>query len=121
MRAYSNTDEYLINFSGESREKLDSLRKLIKELVPEAGEKISYGIPCFTLSDKYFIYMAGYAKHVSLYPIPPGDATFQKELAPYVAGKGTVRFALDKPLPLPLIRRMVDFAVKQNQQRADKK
>ncbi len=113
MKPYSNIDEYLANFSGDARKKLDNLRGLIKEMVPEAGEKISYGIPTFTLNDKYFIYIAGYAHHVSLYPIPPGDEAFKKELAPYVAGKGTVRFPLDKPLPLPLIRKMVNFAVKQ--------
>lgn len=112
---YQTVDEYLANFSGETRKKLDALHKTIKDIAPEAGEKISYGIPCFTLNGKYFIYIAGYAKHVSLYPIPAGNDSFQKELAPYVAGKGTVRFALDKPLPLPLIRKMVKFAAKQSQ------
>ncbi len=121
MQSYKNIDEYLANFSGETRKKLDSLRKTIKEMVPEAGEKISYGIPTFTLNNKYFIYIAGYAKHVSLYPIPPGDETFAKELVPYIAGKGTVRFALDKPLPLLLIRRMVKFSVKYNQERSNYK
>ncbi|MES2970965.1 MAG: DUF1801 domain-containing protein [Patescibacteria group bacterium] len=117
LKPYSTVDEYLANFSGETRKKLDTLRKTIKELVPEAGEKISYGIPTFTLNDKYFIYIAGYTKHVSLYPIPPGDETFKKELAPYVAGRGTVRLSLDKPLPLPLIRKMIKFAVKHNKKR----
>lgn len=115
MSSYTNADEYLANFSGETRSKLETLRNLIKEIVPEAGEKISYGIPTFTLNGKYSIYIAGYEKHVSLYPIPPGDEVFKKELSPYVAGKGTVRFLLDKPLPLPLIRKIIKFAVKQNQ------
>lgn len=113
MKPYTTVDEYLANFEGKTRKKLDTLRKIIKEIVPECGEKISYGIPTFTLNDKYFIYIAGYAKHVSIYPIPPGDRSFEKELAPYVAGKGTVRFALDKPLPLPLIKKMIKFAVKR--------
>lgn len=120
MQAYSTVDEYLANFSGGTRKKLDTLRKTITEMVPEAGEKISYGIPTFTLNDKYFIYMAGYQYHVSLYPIPSGDGAFEKELAPYVAGKGTVHFALDKPLPLPLICKMVKYAVKQRQQKGKK-
>ena len=113
MQAYKTVDEYLTNFSGDTRKKLDEIRKTIKEMVPNAGEKISYGIPTLTLDGKYFMYFAGYAKHVSLYPIPAGDEAFHKELKPYVAGKGTVRFPLDKPLPLPLIRKMVKFAVKQ--------
>ncbi len=113
MKQYEDADQYVANFSGEARKKLDTLRQTIRDIVPEAGEKISYGIPTCTLNDKYFIYFAGYAKHVSLYPIPPGDETFERQLAPYVTGKGTVRFALDKPLPLALIRKMVKFAVKQ--------
>ena len=117
LQPYKTVDEYLANFKGETRKKLDTLRKLIKEMFPEAGEKISYGIPTFTLNDKYFIYIAGYAKHVSLYPIPAGDDAFEKELAPYVAGKGTVRIPLGESLPLPLIRKMIKFAAKQNQQR----
>ncbi len=117
MSKYENTDEYIANFSGNAREKLETLRKLIKELVPDAKEKISYGIPTFTLDGKYFIYIGGYAKHVSIYPIPPIDDGFKKELNPYIAGKGTVRFALDKPLPLDLIRRLVRFAVEHNKQR----
>ncbi len=111
LQSYTTVNEYLDNFSGETRKKLDTIRETIKEMVPEAGEKISYGIPTFTLNDKYVIYFAGYDKHVSLYPIPPGDEAFKKQLAPYVAGKGTVHFALDKPLPLPLIRKMIKFAV----------
>lgn len=117
LQKYETTDEYLANFSGETKNKLGTLRDLIKDMVPEAGEKISYGIPTFTLGGKYFIYIAGYEKHVSIYPIPPGDEAFEKELAPYVAGKGTVRFALGKPLPLPLIRKMIKFAVKHRKNR----
>lgn len=118
MHRYENTDEYIANFSGETRNKLETLRKTIKELVPEADEKISYGIPTFTLNGKYFIYIAGYEKHVSMYPIPPGDEAFEKELAPYVAGKGTVKFPLGKPLPLPLIRKIVKFACKRRKIKA---
>lgn len=113
LKPYADVDGYLLNFSGKTRDNLETLRHLIKKLEPESGEKISYGIPTFTLDGKYFIYIAGYEKHVSMYPIPPGDEAFEKELAPYVAGKGTVRFSLDKPLPLALIRKMVKFAVKQ--------
>lgn len=117
LQKYDTVDEYLANFSGETKNKLDIIRKTIRETMPDADEKISYGIPSFTLNGKYFIYYAGYTKHVSLYPIPAKNEEFQKELAPYVAGKGTVRFALDKQLPLPLIRKMIKFAVKQNKQK----
>lgn len=116
MNKYDTVDEYLANFSGETREKLDLIRKTIKEIAPpETGEKISYGIPTFTMNGKYLIYFAGYPNHVSIYPIPPADEAFEKELAPYVAGKGTLRFPLDKPLPLDLIRKVTDLHVERVQ------
>lgn len=108
MQPYKTVDEYLANFSGATRSKLDTIRKMIKEAVPESKEKISYGIPTATIDDKNFIYFAGYGTHVAIYPIPSaGDSAFQKELDIYRAGKGTLRFALDKPLPLPLIRKVI--------------
>lgn len=108
MQSYDTVDEYLANFSGDTRKKLDTIRKLIKEEVPEAQEKISYGIPTATLEDKYFIYFAGFPAHVSIYPIPSSsDEEFQKELEQYRAGKGTLHFALDKPLPEGFIRKVI--------------
>lgn len=109
MDPYTNIDEYLANFSGETRKKLDTIRQLIKDEVPEAQEKISYGIPTMTIDGKYLVYFAGYEKHVSVYPIPAVDTDFEKEIVPYKAGKGTLRFELDKPLPLPLIRKIVQL------------
>ncbi len=107
MKKYETVDEYLANFSGGSREKLDAIRKLIKKEAPDAGEKISYGIAAVTLDNKSLVYFAGYDTHVSIYPIPPGDEAFQRELETYKAGKGTLRFALDKPLPTAFIRRVI--------------
>src|SRR5688572_12719590 len=90
MQPYQTVDEYLENFSGETREKLDAIRKLIKQLEPEAKEKISYGIPTTTLNDKYLVYFAGYDSHISIYPIPrivPNE--LQEKIDKYQAGKGT--------------------------------
>lgn len=106
MKEYETVDEYLNNFSGEALDKLSTMRQLIKEEVPEAKEKISYGIPTFTIGGKYFMYIAGYQNHVSIHPLPKDDKKLDGDIKPFVAGKGTIRFPLDKPLPLDLIRRI---------------
>ena len=107
MKSYTNVDEYIAWAPEQSRDLLKTIRQTISEEAPEAGEKISYGIPTFTMDNKYLVYFAGYENHVSIYPIPSGDKAFEKEITPYKAGKGTLRFALDKPLPLSLIRKVV--------------
>lgn len=84
-------------------EALDAARRA----VPGAGDRISYGIPTITLDDRPIVHVAAWKKHLSLYPTPESDEALLSELAPYIAGKGTLRFPLAEPLPLDLIERTV--------------
>ena len=92
-----------------SQNYLREIRKLIHALAPDAKEKISYRIACFELNGKNLIHFAGWKKHVSLYPIPAGSEAFNKEIAKYADGKGTVKFPLDKPLPTKLVERAIKY------------
>jgi uncharacterized protein YdhG (YjbR/CyaY superfamily) len=114
---FKSVDEYIATFPKDLRIVLSTIRKTIKKELPDAEETISYQIPCFKQNGKYVIYFAGFKNHISLYPIPDGDSSFKKEIAPYVAGKGTLKFPLDKPLPLPLINKVVRHSLKANQAR----
>lgn len=105
MKAYKTVDEYLANFSGETRKRLDTIRKIIKDTIPEGEETISYGIPTLKINNKYVIYFAGYENHVSVYPLPR-SGNLEEAIKPYVAGKGTLKFPLNKPLPLELIQKV---------------
>ncbi len=59
----------------------------------------------------------GYAKnHIGLYPIPPITQEFAKALKKYQTGKATIRFPLDKELPLELVKKMVKARVKMNEE-----
>lgn len=113
MKKYANVDEYLANYSGETRKKLDEIRKTIHEVVPEATEKISYGIPTFALNGN-LVHFAGYENHIGFYPGSAPISEFAKELAGYNTAKGTVQFPLDKPLPLDLIRKITKACVQRN-------
>lgn len=107
MKSYKNIDEYLDNFPEEVQGRLEKIRKMIKDAVPEAGEKISYGIPAMTLSDKYFFYFAGYKNHISIYPITQAIEENVREALEFRTGKGTLQFPLNKPLPEALIKKIV--------------
>lgn len=115
-----NVDEYISAFPLDVQVKLEKIRKAIRSNAPKAEEVISYGIPGY----KYFgvlIYFAGFTNHISVYPAPRQHEAFKKELAAYKGGKGTVQFPHDKPIPFDLIKKIIKFRLKQNEEKyADK-
>ncbi len=110
---YKTVDEYINSFPKQTQVVLESLRQLITEVAPQAEEMISYQIAAFKVNGKYLIYFAGFPEHVGLYPIHPSDFPFGAELSQYVSGKATLRFPLDRPLPVELIRKVVKFKLSQ--------
>ena len=111
---FSSIDEYIASFPDEVQKILEELRATIKATAPNTKEKISYQIPTFELNGRNLIHFAAWKKHIGMYPIPAGSEAFEKELAQYMDGKGTLKFPLDKPLPLKLIREIVQFRVADN-------
>lgn len=113
----ANIDEYISTFPEEVQGTLEKIRQTVHKVVPEATEAVSYGIPTFKLNGKYVVYFAGWKHHISLYPIPRGDDALQKELTPFVTGKGTVQFPMDKSIPYELVEKMVRLLVQDNLER----
>jgi uncharacterized protein YdhG (YjbR/CyaY superfamily) len=99
---------------------LKQLRAVIKAAAPQAGETINYAIPTFTLNGN-LVHFAAFAKHIGFYPAPSGIAAFKKELAAYEGAKGSVKFPLEKPLPLKLVTRIVKFRVAEQMKKSPKK
>jgi uncharacterized protein YdhG (YjbR/CyaY superfamily) len=106
-------DQYIQQFTGDTKERLNKIRNLVLKAAPQSTEDIKYKMPTFILNGN-LIHFAAYKKHIGIYPMPSGVEAFQKELAPYVTSKGAIQFPLDKPLPLDLIRRIVEYRVKEN-------
>jgi len=107
-------DQYISEFPEETQKLLEQIREIIRSVAPDATETISYAIPTFDLNGKHLVHFAGFAKHVGFYPVPSGMAAFEDELKVYKRGKGSVQFPLDEPLPVDLIRRIVEFRVAEN-------
>lgn len=102
---FNSIDEYIASFPVEVQDILQEIRRRCRAAVQDAGETISYGIPTITLDGKYVVYFAGWAHHISLYPVPAGGPEYAAEIAPYRAAKGTLKFPLGKPVPYGLIER----------------
>lgn len=113
----ASVDEYITGFPSKTQSLLMQLRETIKTTAPNAEEMISYGIAGYKYHGM-LVYFAGYTNHVSIYPAPRTAAEFRKELTAYKGGKGTVQFPLDKPLPLDLVKRIVKYRIKINEERA---
>jgi uncharacterized protein YdhG (YjbR/CyaY superfamily) len=109
----TSIDEYIAEFPPETQQVLRELRDLIRSIAPDATETISYAIPTFDLNGKHLVHFAGYKHHVGLYPTPTGMEAFKDDLEPYASGKGSAQFPLGQPLPVDLIRRIVEFRVEE--------
>jgi len=109
----SPIDSYIQTFSGKAKERLDEIRKMISEEVPEAREKISYGMPTYDLFGN-LVHFAGYANHIGFYPTPSGVENFKKEIEGYKNSKGAIQFPIEASLPEQLIRRIVRFRKDEN-------
>lgn len=103
-------DAYIKGFPPHTQALLRQIRKTIAKTAPDAVEKISYGMPTF-FQDGNLVHFAGYAKHIGFYPGGAAVEVFADDLKAYETSKGTVRFPLDKPLPLRLITKIVRYRV----------
>ena len=119
-KQFKTMDEYISTFPEEVQHILNELRQTIREAAPEAEETINYQIPTFALHGN-LVHFAAFEKHIGFYPTPSGMEAFKKELSSYKSAKGSVQFPIDQPLPLPLLRRIVEYRVKENVERKQKK
>ncbi|QQS21865.1 DUF1801 domain-containing protein [Candidatus Saccharibacteria bacterium] len=106
-------DDYIGQFHSDVRERLETMRRTIREVSPGAEESMAYGMPAYKLHGKPLVYFAGYKNHIGFYATPNGHETFKTDFAKYKQGKGSVQFPHDQPLPVDLVRRVVVYRVKQ--------
>ncbi|MDQ2965141.1 MAG: DUF1801 domain-containing protein [Chloroflexota bacterium] len=114
--------DYLADLPDDRRAAVEELRKTIRAAAPEATESIAYLMPAFrSHGGQFLVSYAAYKKHYSLFPA--SDAVIEAggdELKPYLAGKGTIQFPADKPIPTALVKRIVKVRVAENAARGDR-
>ena len=116
---YQSIDEYHQAFNGEALERMQTIRKIIHEVVPDADESISYQIPCFKYNG-YLIYYCAFPNHISL-SNPFSEAFcehFKADLEGYKTSKAVIQFPTNKSLPEELIKKIVAFRKKENEEKA---
>ncbi|MFL5676306.1 MAG: iron chaperone [Chloroflexota bacterium] len=109
-------EEYLAELAPEARAALEGLRATANAAAPEATESIAYDMPALrSHGGQFLVSYAAFKNHYSLFPASDQVVkTLGAELTPYLAGKGTIRFPASRPIPLDLVRRIVEIRVKEN-------
>ena len=118
----TTVDEYIRAYPKDVQARLRAIRQTIKEIAPQAKEKISYQMPTFYTTRGNLVYFAAFKNHIGLYgSTSSATEALAKALSAYKVTKGSIQFPSDKPLPLPLIRKIVKLRLKEQRERTSKK
>jgi uncharacterized protein YdhG (YjbR/CyaY superfamily) len=111
----SSVDEYLANIPEKERAALKKLRKIIKSIVPDAIEVISYQIAVMKYKGKPLIGFGAGKNHCSFYVMSSRIIpTYKDQLKSYDTSIGTIRFPADKPLSAALVKTLVKARIAEN-------
>jgi uncharacterized protein YdhG (YjbR/CyaY superfamily) len=112
----TTVEEYLLSLPEDRRDAVRQLRDTIRAAAPAATETIAYSMPAFrSHGGQFLVSFAAFKSHYSLFPASEAVVeALGDELAPYLAGKGTIRFPADEPLPLSTVAKVVKIRLAQN-------
>jgi uncharacterized protein YdhG (YjbR/CyaY superfamily) len=111
--------EYIDAAPKEAQKKLREMHACIRKSAPGATESLKWGMPAFSYQ-RILVTFAAHKTHIGFYPTPSAVRAFAKELSKFVTAKGSIQFPLERPLPLPLIREITAFRVRESIEKDEK-
>ena len=105
--------EYINAAPKEAQKKLREMRACIRAAAPGAKESLKWGMPAFSYQ-RILVTFAAFKHHIGFYPTPSTVKAFAKDLSKFVMSDASIQFALEKPLPLSLIRKITAFRVRES-------
>jgi uncharacterized protein YdhG (YjbR/CyaY superfamily) len=116
-KKFETIEEYIESFPKDVQMILNKLRDTVRKAAPRVTESISYDMPTFKIEGKRLVYFSAWKNHIGFYSIPKGDEAFRRQLSPYQGEKGSLRFALEKPIPYDLVTKIVRLRLKEVQEK----
>lgn len=117
----STVEEYLASFAETERATLEAVRSALRAALPDAQERMSYGVIRMDAEGMHPLYFGGWKKHVGIYPVPIAStaasavhAEIERDIAPFRSAKDSLHFSYDKPMPLDLIGRVGAYIAQQD-------
>jgi len=116
MAALRSVDDYLDTLPADRRAAVEQLRQAVRAAAPEATETIAYNMPAFrSHGGQFLVSFAAFKAHYSLFPASGAVVeTLGAEVQPYLAGKGTIQFPADQPIPLATVTKIVRIRLAEN-------
>jgi uncharacterized protein YdhG (YjbR/CyaY superfamily) len=105
--------EYINAAPKEAQKKLREMRACIRTSAPGAKESLKWGMPAFSYR-RILVAFAAFKHHIGFYPTSSAVRAFANDLSRFATGRGSIQFPLEKPLPLPLIRKITAFRVRES-------
>ena len=113
---FKSVNEYLNSLPKESRDLAQQMRKAIQQAAPIAEEVISYNMPAYRYKGM-LVYFAAHNSHIGFYPVSSAIRMFKDDLVNYETSKGTIKFPFEKGIPVSLVKKIVKFRVKENEEK----
>lgn len=107
-------EAYIAALPQDLQASASEVRRIIRDVAPDAVEAIKYQIPAFQIAGSTFIYFSVWKKHIGIYPVYEGTQAFEDAIRPWRAKKATVQFAHSQSLPLEIIRHIVTSQLAQH-------
>lgn len=106
--ATADVDKFFATVEEPKRSTLEEMRRRILEVVPDAEQTIKYGMPAFTKDGWCFACIAPFKNHINWSPYSGKVlAQLEQQLQGYAVSKGSMQFAIDKPLPKTLVKKLI--------------
>jgi uncharacterized protein YdhG (YjbR/CyaY superfamily) len=110
-----DVDAYLRGVEEPKRSTLQALRRTILEIIPDAEQVISYRVPAFRLDGRIVVGFAAFRNHLSYLPFSGSVLShLAKELSGYTMTKSSLHFAIDEPLPKPLVKKLINVRIAES-------
>lgn len=105
----STIEDYLDKATPTQKAEFERIRKIVRELAPEAEEVMSYGIPTFKHKRRPLIYFGAFKDHMSIFPASDEMMETIPELSKFRTSKGTLRYTEDNLIPDSLVKKFIRY------------